>query len=188
MPSVQLLAWPVLWRAWADLFSGAEDRQQEERTMQSFSVVHAVHMGMVVGNLEWTVPFFQDVFGFELIDTSPREVERQSFITGVEGAQAVISYMQAPGLLLEIVQYSGPADRVHHRPEMVEVGHYHICLLVDDIDAAIATCKGYDDKISFLSPSPMEVDSGPNKGNKVIVMRLPDGVMLELISHPKKKV
>jgi hypothetical protein len=34
----------------------------------------------------------------------------------------------------------------------------------------------------------MEVDSGPNKGNKVIVMRLPDGVMLELISQPQKQV
>ena len=156
--------------------------------MRNFSVVNAVHMGMVVGDLEWTVPFFRDVFGFELIDTSPREVERQSFITGIQGAQAVISYMQAPGLLLEIVQYSGPAGRVHHRPEMVEVGHYHICLLVDDIDAAIETCKRYDERISFLSPSPMEVDSGPNTGNRVIVMRLPDGVMLELICHPKMKV
>lgn len=156
--------------------------------MEGFSVVNAVHMGMVVGDLEWTVPFFQDVFGFELIDTSPRDVKNQSFITGVEGAQAIISYMQSPGLLLEVVQYSNPPDRVHHRPEMVEVGHYHICLLVDDIDAAIGTCKAYDERISFLSPSPMEVDSGPNKGNKVIVMRMPDGVMLELISHPQKKV
>lgn len=156
--------------------------------MQGFSVVKTVHMGMVVGDLEWTVPFFRDVFGFQLIDTSPREVERQSFITGVQGAQAVISYMQSPGLLLEVVQYSGPPDRIHHRPEMVEVGHFHICLLVDDIDAAIKTCKDYDERISFLSPSPMEVDSGPNKGNKVIVMRMPDGVMLELISHPKKRV
>jgi catechol 2,3-dioxygenase-like lactoylglutathione lyase family enzyme len=156
--------------------------------MQNFSVVKTVHMGMVVGNLQWTVPFFQDVFGFELIDTSPRDVKKQSFITGIEGAQAVISYMQSPGLLLEIVQYSNPTGRIHHRPKMVEVGHYHICLLVDDIAGAIETCKTYDERISFLSPSPMEVDSGPNKGNKVIVMCLPDGVMLELISHPEIKV
>ena len=155
--------------------------------MQGFSVVKTVHMGMVVGDLEWTVPFFRDVFGFELIDTSPRDVGNQSFITGVQGARAVISYMQSPGLLLEVVQYSDPPHRRHHRPEMVEVGHYHICLLVDDVAAAIEACKAYDDRISFLSPNPMTVDSGPNKGNKVIVMRMPDGVMLELISHPERK-
>lgn len=154
--------------------------------MKDFSVVKTVHMGMVVGELEWTVPFFRDVFGFELIDTSPRDVKNQSFITGVEGAQATISYMQSPGLLLEIVQYTNPPDRIHHRPKMVEVGHYHICLLVDDIDAAVTACLAYDGRISFLSSSPMEVDKGPNRGNKVIVMRLPDGVMVELISHPEE--
>lgn len=154
--------------------------------MQNFSVVETVHMGMVVGDLEWTVQFFQELFGFELIDTSSRDVKNQSFITGVEGAHATISYMQSPGLLLEIVEYSNPPGRVHHRPEMVEVGHYHLCLLVDDIGAAVKGCAAYDERISFLSPSPMEVDKGPNKGNKVIVMRLPDGVMVELISHPAK--
>jgi catechol 2,3-dioxygenase-like lactoylglutathione lyase family enzyme len=154
--------------------------------MQDFSVKQTVHMGMVVGDLKWTVPFFQDVFGFKLIDTSPRDIKNQSFITGVEGAQATISYMQAPGLLLEVVEYSNPLGRIHHRPEMVEVGHFHICLLVDDVSAAIKACKAYDERISFLSPSPMEVDKGPNKGNSVIVMCLPDGVMVELISHPEK--
>ena len=148
--------------------------------MNSFSVIQTVHMGMVVGDLEWTVPFFQEVFGFEHLDTSPRDVKNQSFITGVEGAQATICYMQSPGLLLEIVQYSNPPGRTHHRPEMVEVGHFHICLLVDDVTAAIKGCKEYDKRIEFLSPSPMEVDKGPNKGNKVIVMRMPDGVMVEL--------
>jgi len=154
--------------------------------MQDFSVVKTVHMGMVVADRAWTVAFFQDVFGFELIDTSPREVKNQSFITGIQGAQATISYMQSPGLLLEIVEYSGPPGRRHHRPEMVEVGHYHFCLLVDNVDAAIQACRAYDERIRFLSPTPMEVDKGPNKGNKVIVMRLPDGVMVELISHPTK--
>ena len=154
--------------------------------MQGFSVVKTVHMGMVVADRAWTVAFFQDVFGFVLIDTSPREVKNQSFITGIQGAQATISYMQSPGLLLEIVEYSNPPGRRHHRPEMVEVGHYHFCLQVDNVDAAIQACRTYDDRIRFLSPAPMEVDKGPNKGNKVIVMRLPDGVMVELISHPKK--
>ena len=154
--------------------------------MQDFSVVKTVHMGMVVADRAWTVAFFQDVFGFKHIDTSPREVKNQSFITGIQGAQATISYMQSPGLLLEIVEYSNPPGRRHHRPEMVEVGHYHFCLLVDNVDAAIQACRAYDERIRFLSPAPMEVDKGPNKGNKVIVMRLPDGVMVERVSHPKK--
>lgn len=154
--------------------------------MQNFSVVETVHMGMVVEDLNWTVPFFQEIFGFELIDTSPRNVKNQSYITGVEGADATIAYMQSPSLLLEIVQYRDPPGRKHHRPEMVEVGHFHICLLVDNVDEAINACRAYDERIEFLSPAPLEVNAGPNKGNKVIVMRMPDGVMVELISHPEK--
>lgn len=155
--------------------------------MSEFTVIQTVHMGMVVGKLSWSVPFFQEVFGFELIDQSPRDVKNQSFITGVEGAEATIAYMQSPGLLLEIVEYSNPEGRTHHRPRMVEVGHFHICLHVDDVAAAIETCREYDPQITFLSAEPMEVDKGPNAGNKVIVMRMPDGVMLELISHPKRE-
>ena len=154
--------------------------------MNNFSVVKTVHMGMVVGDREWTVNFLRDLFAFELIDTSPRDVNNQSYITGVDGAQATISYMQSPGLLLEIVEYNNPPGRRHHRPEMVDVGHFHICLLVDDVAAAIKACREYDGRIRFLSPEPMEVDKGPNKGNRVIVMRMPDGVMLELISQPKR--
>jgi len=154
--------------------------------MSNFSVVQTVHLGMVVGDLSWTVPFFEKTFGFELIDQSPRDIKNQSFITGIEGADATIAYMQSPGLLLEIAQYKNPPSLNHHRPEMAEVGHFHICLLVDNVTAAIAACTSYDERISFLSSSPMQVDKGPNKGNKVIVMRLPDGVMVELISHPEK--
>lgn len=154
--------------------------------MQDFSVIKTVHMGMVVGDREWTVKFFKDIWGFEHIDTSPRDIKNQSYVTGVEGAEATISYMQSPGLQLEIAEYANPPGRQHHRAEMTEVGHFHICLLVDDIEAAVAACRAYDERISFLSPAPMTVDKGPNKGNKIIVLRMPDGVMLELISHPPK--
>jgi len=154
--------------------------------MDKFSVVRTVHLGMVVEDLNWTALFFEEIFGFELIDRSPRTIKNQSFITGIAGAEADVAYMQSPGLLLEIVQYSNPPGLNHHRPEMAEIGHFHICLLVDNVSAAITACQSYDTRISFLSPTPMEVDNGPNKGNKVIVMRLPDGVMVELISSAQK--
>lgn len=152
--------------------------------MPDFTVKKTVHMGMVVGDLDWTVTFFQNMFGFELLDRSARDVRNQSYVTGVSGAQVTIAYMQSNGLLLEIAQYSNPPGLNHFRPEMAEVGHFHICLLVDDIDAAVKSCSQYDARIEFLSSAPLEVDNGPNKGNKIIVMRMPDGVMLEFISTP----
>ena len=137
------------------------------------------HTGIVVKDLEWTTDFLRDVLGFELIDISPRDPKNQQFVTGVSGVEVMIAYMRLHDQLFEISQYGGQAKLEHFRPKMTDVGHYHLCLMVEDVDGAVQTCLAHDDRITTLSPTPLVVDSGPNKGNKVIVVVLPDGMMIE---------
>ena len=147
--------------------------------MSIIEVTNYYHTGIVVADVDWTVGFLEDILGFELLDKSSREPENQEFVTGVKGIEVMIAYMKIGDQLFEISQYGGSAPLEHHRPRMVDVGHYHLCLMVDDVDLAVEKCLAYDDRIRTLSPTPLVVDSGPNKGNKVIIVVLPDGMMIE---------
>lgn len=143
------------------------------------------HTGIVVADVDWTVKFLSDTLGFEFLDKSSREPKNQEFVTGVTGIEVVIAYMRLHDQLFEISQYGGRAELEHYRPRMVDVGHYHLCLMVDDVELAVKRCLAYDDRITTLSPTPLVVDSGPNKGNRVIVVVLPDGMMIEFTNTRK---
>ena len=147
--------------------------------MSRIEVKKYYHTGIVVADVDWTVKFLRDTLGFEFLDKSSREPKNQEFVTGVTGIEVVIAYMTIHDQLFEISQYGGRAELEHFRPRMVDVGHYHLCLMVDDVDLAVEKCLAYDDRIRTLSPTPLVVDSGPNKGNKVIIVVLPDGMMIE---------
>ena len=153
--------------------------------MSRIEVKKYYHTGIVVADVDWTVKFLRDTLGFEFLDKSPREPKNQEFVTGVTGIEVVIAYMTIHDQLFEISQYGGRAELEHFRPRMVDVGHYHLCLMVDDVDLAVKRCRAYDDRITTLSSTPLVVDSGPNKGNKVIVVVLPDGMMIEFTNTRK---
>ena len=145
------------------------------------------HTGFVVKDLNWTTTFLKKILGFELLDISPRDPENQEFVTGVKGIQVIIAYMKCGDQLFEISQYSGDIELYHHTPRMVDIGHYHLCLMVDDVPAAVKSCLDYDSRITTLSPDPLVVDSGPNRGNMVIMIVLPDGMMIEFTNTRKNE-
>lgn len=151
--------------------------------MADYTIKRMFHTGLSVDDLDWTIGFFQKVLGFELIDKAPRDPKNQSFITSVPGAQVMIAYMEFGGHSLEIMDYSGPEDRQHHRARMVDTGHFHLSFVVDDVDAVVAACKAYDERIVTLSQQPMEVDQGPNKGNRIQFIVLPDGLHVEFTTR-----
>ena len=66
---------------------------------------------------------------------------------------------------------------------MVDQGHFHLSFVVDDVEAVVAACKKYDRRIRTLSPDVMVVDQGPNKGNKIQFVVLPDGVHIEFTTR-----
>lgn len=149
----------------------------------SFTIKRTFHTGFCVGDLDWTIEFFQKVLKFTLMDKAPRDPRNQSFVTGTPGAEVMVAYMECAGHQVEMQAYSGPADRTAYRPRMVDVGHFHLSFVVDDVDAVVTACKAYDRRIRSLSPSPLIVDQGPNKGNKIQFIVLPDGVHIEFTTR-----
>jgi hypothetical protein len=50
------------------------------------------------------------------------------------------------------MEYGGTAELEHYRPRMVDGGHFHFCMMVDNVNAAVEACLAYDPEISTLSP------------------------------------
>jgi catechol 2,3-dioxygenase-like lactoylglutathione lyase family enzyme len=155
----------------------------EEKTMSGYTIKRTFHTGFCVADLDWTVGFFQQVMGFKLIDKAPRDTRNQSFVTGVPDTHVMIAYMDCAGHSLELQAYSGPPDRQEYRPRMVDMGHFHLSFVVDDVEAVVAACLKYDPRIRTLAPGVLVVDKGPNKGNSIQFVVLPDGVHLEFTTR-----
>lgn len=100
------------------------------------------HTGIVVADLDSTTAFLRDDLGFELLGVSPREPKNQEFVTGVDGIEVTTAYMRIHNQLFEISQYGGKAELNHYKPRMVDVGHYHLCLMVDDVSGAVKNLPG----------------------------------------------
>ena len=143
----------------------------------------ADHTGITVTNLERSLAFWRDVLGFELSHRAHQTGEMASEITGVPGAEISLAVVKAPGgPKIELLEYLAPPDRKQHvdlRP--CDVGHVHVALTVDDLDAVLNAIAASGWK---TAGEPQTLKSGPNAGKRVIYVRDPDGTTIEFMQPP----
>lgn len=149
--------------------------------MPGFKVLATNHTSFTVTDLERSLAFFTRALGFRATETRPRDPDAIQRITGVAGADVLISYVDAPGHRIELIQYRGPSERGAVRPRPCDVGFAHVAFDVDDIDAAIAASERHE--VRPIAP-PCTIDQGPNKGARVAYLRDPDGITVEFIQKP----
>src|SRR4030095_6846549 len=105
-------------------------------------------------------------------------------ITGVAGAEIKLAVLKAPGgHKIELLQYLAPPDQKNNvdlRP--CDVGSVHVALLVDDLDVVLKSIVASDWK---AAGEPQTLKSGPNAGKRVVYVRDPDGIKIELMQPPK---
>ena len=143
-----------------------------------FRVVGTNHTSFTVSSLDRSIGFFRDCLGFELISRAPRDPAIVSRITGVPGADMEIAFLRGPGHTIELIQYKGPAQRGRIEARPCDTGFAHVAFNVDDVEAAVAAAKPY--QVEAIAP-PVAINTGPNKGRKVVYLRDWDGVTVELI-------
>ncbi len=148
-----------------------------------FRVLGTNHTSFTVSSLDRSVGFFRDCLKFTLISRAPRDPAVVQKITGVEGADMEIAFLQGPGHTVELIEYKAPANkrRVEARP--CDTGFAHLALNVDDADAAVAEAALY--QVKAIS-APVPINAGPNKGRKVVYLRDWDGVTFEFIEVAAK--
>jgi catechol 2,3-dioxygenase-like lactoylglutathione lyase family enzyme len=149
---------------------------------EPFRVLTADHTGITVPNLERSLAFWRDVLGLELSHTAHQTGELARQITGVAGAEINLAVLKTPGgHKIELLQYLAPADRKRAAIRPCDVGHAHVALLVDDLDAILERIGASGWK---AAGKPQMLQTGPNAGKRVVYVRDPDGTTIELMELP----
>ena len=151
--------------------------------MRGFTVLGANHTSFTVSNLDRTVAFFSEALGFAILSKAPRDSAPIQKITGVEGADIVVAYVEGPGgHRVELIEYLAPADRGKVVSRPCDTGYAHLAYDVDDIDAAISISAAHG-----FAPlgAPVIIDKGPNTGARVAYLRDEDGVTVEFIEKAR---
>lgn len=150
-----------------------------------FRILAADHTGITVSNLERSLAFWRDVLGFEFSHEAHQTGERVEQITGVKGGELKLAVLKTPtGHKIELLEYLAPPDRkkdVDLRP--CDVGHVHVALIVDDLDAVL---KKISESGWKACGQPQALTHGPNAGKRVVYVRDPDGTTIEFMQMPPK--
>lgn len=147
-----------------------------------FRVLAADHTGLCVTSLEEALPFWTDVLGFELLRRG--EIEAGSFLAGVAGiASHALRFVLLRGFghTVELCEYHG-ARRDTVPAGIESIGAAHVCLHVDNLDAALraAAPHGY-----VPAGEPQVLTSGPRAGTRVVFLSNADAIHLELMQPPR---
>jgi catechol 2,3-dioxygenase-like lactoylglutathione lyase family enzyme len=150
-----------------------------------FRIISADHTGITVSNLERSVQFWQNVLGFELSHTAHQTGELAKEITGVEGAEIKLAVLKTPGgHKIELLEYLAPPDRKKDlNLQPCDVGHIHVALLVDNVQAVLKRIAAHGWK---TAGKPEILKSGPNAGKRVVYVRDPDGTTIEFMEMPRR--
>lgn len=142
-------------------------------------VRRAHHTGFTVSNLEWSLAFYRDVLGLEVVGEQVGTAEYLAAVTGFPGVRLKMAFVKAPGAddhILELLEYAShpaePTPRETNRP-----GNGHLCLVVDDVEACYRELRARG--VQFVG-EPALITAGVNTGARAAYFRDPDGFTLEL--------
>jgi catechol 2,3-dioxygenase-like lactoylglutathione lyase family enzyme len=144
----------------------------------------ADHVGFTVPDLEEAVSFFVDVLGateqarFAVRD-NPEVMEHGLGVDPQASLSAVLLQLTS-GLSVEVFQYQAPGQDTR-MPEVSDIGGHHLCLVVDDLDAALAQLRRRPD---VWAGNPGRVSYGPHAGGRWLYFRTSWGLVVELIADP----
>jgi glyoxylase I family protein len=153
---------------------------------KTFRIIAADHTGITVSNLERSLAFWRDVLGFELSHTAHQTGELAEEITGVAGAELKLAVLKTPGgHKIELLEYLAPPNRKHSDARPCDVGHVHVALVIDDLDAVLERIATSGWK---AAGQPQTLKTGPNAGKRVVYVRDPDGTTIEFMEIPREKL
>lgn len=146
---------------------------------ESIGVVQ--HIGMSVLDVGRTVEFWRRFAGVEPAWRKVLDRPYLGEITGYRGVHLDAAMIELPGgTWLEILDYR--SDKTPNDMSTANPGNVHLCLRVSDIDAVWDRAMAAG--ATAISPGPVDVSDGPNRGAKACYLREPDGITIELFQPP----
>lgn len=146
-----------------------------------FGPVH--HVGVAVADLDRAVSFWARLLGATPRDRRVLEGPQLATMVGYPGIRIEACWLDLPGgTALELLRYLD-RDDAPYDPGTAHPGNVHVCLRVDDMDAAHAHAVACGARP--VSARPIDVAAGPRAGARLAYLRDPDGVTIELVQEPR---
>ena len=117
------------------------------------------HIGISVSSLEWSIAFYRNLLGFELLRIIECPAEGNlGTVAALPGACARLAQLALGDSTLELAGYERPRGRpVPPDSTLADIGFSHVCLATDDIQADHARLR--DAGVPFYT-EPMEYRPG----------------------------
>lgn len=147
----------------------------------AFTVTGVHHVGITVRDMQRSFEWYTRMFGVEpgpVNQGSGPELERG---VQVPGAELSFSMIRIGNVNIEFLQYHQPEGKDWDRTNG-DVGSAHICLEVDDMDAAYAELIA---RGAVFNGPPVTLTDGDLVGSQWAYLRDPDGIQLEIWQYPK---
>lgn len=142
------------------------------------------HIGIQVRDVERSARFYEEHLGFTRVDRWSLSYPYVQRVVGYSDVTLEIALLAIPGssVFLEILEYRG-VDRTPIDPATANPGTGHFCLFVDDLDGLHAELVARG--VEFVSD--VETPTwGPNEGGRLVYMKDPDGIRVELVETTKR--
>jgi catechol 2,3-dioxygenase-like lactoylglutathione lyase family enzyme len=151
-----------------------------QRIPNMTSVVGTLHTGFTVADVRRLAAFFRDCLGFEVTEPRSPPSETLSRIIGVEAAAADVVYVNAPGHVIELLQYYSPVSGTANAPRPCDIGFAHLSFLVENV-ASVADAAA---RFGFVAETAMPtIQHGPHAGRRATYLRDSHGFSIELMGE-----
>ena len=145
-----------------------------------FGAVH--HVGITVSDMDRAVGFWERLLGTASRDRRVLQGPQLGTMVGYPDVRIESCWVDLPGgVALELLRYLD-RDEEPYDPGTAHPGNVHVCLRVDDMDAAHA--HAVDCGARAVSARPIDVAAGPRAGARLAYLRDPEGVTIELVQEP----
>jgi catechol 2,3-dioxygenase-like lactoylglutathione lyase family enzyme len=132
----------------------------------------------VVNDLEKTRDFWIDLLGFKLhIEAKEESPYIDELLAINDPALTTVKLIDSKGFIIELLKFDNYQIEHSWSGDLKTTGLTHIALTVDDLDEIIAILR----KLDYQTLS--EIKISPNKKVKVVFVRGPEGIMLELVQE-----
>jgi catechol 2,3-dioxygenase-like lactoylglutathione lyase family enzyme len=134
------------------------------------------HVGIVVKDIAKTTDFWTNLIGFKLhIDA----IEQSPYIDELLGIPnpglRTVKLFDENGFIIELLEFANYPAKDNWEGNLATTGLTHIALTVNDLESL--TTKLKEKNYKFIS----EIKKSPNGAVKVVFVKGPEGLMLELV-------
>ena len=135
-------------------------------------------MGIVVNDLEKTKDFWINTLGFKLHIKAKEESPYIDELLAIKDPRlTTVKLIDSNGFIIELLKFENYQVGNSWTGDLKTTGLTHIALTVDNLDELVEILR----KLDYQTLS--EIKTSPNKKVKVVFVRGPEGIMLELVQE-----